>query len=242
MATSMDPPQPLKKKNYLDAVKSSTPQELDKQYIAVPGLQGERGDTGPKGDKGDPGPKGDKGDQGKPGPQGERGEPGKGAEGYDSASGQYPGWAYYKNASDKITMLGPQRGDDGWVSLKFDIDFTSSNEDYIIKNHNSLWLSDTNLFNFKALKLGAKVDLRYDFTITTESNYTELWFRTFNEKYANSPTSYVANLKYQYSYDMSIFQTLYIDDQRIKGYGARPQARTDSESTMILKGIYISVC
>ena len=107
MATSMDPPQPLKKKNYLDAVKSSTPQELDKQYIAVPGLQGERGDTGPKGDKGDPGPKGDKGDKGKPGPQGERGEPGKGAEGYDSASGQYPGWAYYKNASDKITMLAP---------------------------------------------------------------------------------------------------------------------------------------
>ena len=42
MATSMDPPQRLKKKNYLDAVKSSTRQELDKQYIAVPGLQGER--------------------------------------------------------------------------------------------------------------------------------------------------------------------------------------------------------
>jgi hypothetical protein len=41
---------------------------------------------------------------------------------------------------------------------------------------------------------------------------------------------------------MSFFQTLYIDDQRIKGYGARPQARTDSESTLWLKGIYISVC
>jgi hypothetical protein len=55
MATNMDPPQPLKKKNYLDAVKSSTPQELDKQYIAVPGLQGETGLPGPKGDKGDKG-------------------------------------------------------------------------------------------------------------------------------------------------------------------------------------------
>jgi hypothetical protein len=98
------------------------------------------------------------------------------------------------------------------------------------------------MFNFKSLKLGAKVDIRYDFTITTESNYTELWFRTFNEKYSNSPTSYVANLKYQYSYDMSFFQTVYIDDQRIKGYGARPQARTDSESSLWLKGIYISVC
>jgi hypothetical protein len=241
----MEPPQPLKKKNYLDAVKSSNPQELDKQDIAVPGLQGETGLQGPKGDKGDKGdtgPQGPKGDQGKPGPQGERGEPGKGGEGYDSPSGQYPGWAYYKNKLDKPTILGPQRGDDGWVSLNFYADAELSNEDYIMKNHNQLWLSDMNMFNFKGLRLGAKVDIRYDFIINTESNYTELWLRTFNEKYHNSPTSYVANLKYQYSYDMSFFQTLYIDDQRIKGYGARPQARTDSESTLLLKGIYISVC
>ena len=53
MAKSMEPPQPLRKKNYLDAVKSSTTQEPDKQYIAVPGLQGETGLTGAKGDKGD---------------------------------------------------------------------------------------------------------------------------------------------------------------------------------------------
>jgi len=245
MATNMEPPQPLKKKNYLDAVKSSTPQELDKQYIAVPGIQGQPGEKGPKGDKGDKGdigPQGPKGDQGKPGPQGERGEPGKGGEGYDSPSGQYPGWAYYKNGSDQPTILGPQRGDDGWVSFNFYPNLESSNEDYIMKNTNQLWLSDTGMFNFKALKLGAKVDIRYDFTITTESNYTELWIRTFNEKYHNSPTSYVANLKYQYSYDMSFFQTLYIDDQRIKGHGSRPQARTDSESNLWLKGIYVSVC
>jgi hypothetical protein len=238
----MEPPQPLKKKNYSDAVKSSTPQELDKQYIAVPGIQGEPGLTGPKGDKGDPGPIGPKGDQGKTGPQGERGEPGRGGEGYDSPSGQYPGWAYYENGSSKLTILGPQRGDDGWVSINFYPNLESSNQNYLMKNSNELWLSDTNMFNFKGLKLGAKVDIRYDFTITTESNYTELWFRTFNEKYSKSPISYVANLKYQYSYDMSFFQTIYMDDQRIKGYGARPQARTDSESSLWLKGIYISVC
>ena len=245
MATSMEPPQPLKKKNYLDAVKSSNPQELDKQYIAVPGLQGETGLTGPKGDKGDKGdigPQGPKGDQGKTGPQGERGEPGRGSEGYDSASGQYPGWVYYKNGSNKITLLGPQRGDDGWVSINFSPDVELSNKDYIMKNSPELWISDSGMFNFKSLKLGAKVDIRYDFTITTESNYTELWLRTFNEKYSKSPTSYVANLKYQYSYDMSFVQTVYIDDQRIKGYGAKPQARTDSESSLWLKGIYISVC
>ena len=242
MAQNMESPQPLRKKNYLDAVQSSTPQELEKQYIAVPGLQGETGLTGPKGNKGDPGPEGPKGDQGRPGPQGERGEPGKGGEGYDSPSGQYPGWVYYKNESNKLSILGPQRGDDGWVSLNFYPNLESSNQDYIMKNTNQLWLSDTNMFNFKSLKLGAKVDIRYDFTITTDSNYTELWIRTFNEKYLNSPTSYVANLKYQYSYDMSFFQTVYIDDQRIKSYGSRPQARTDSESTLWLKGIYISVC
>jgi hypothetical protein len=245
MATSMDPPQPLKKKNYLDAVKSSTPQELDKQYIAVPGLQGETGLQGPKGDKGDKGDMGSQGPQGergRPGPQGERGEPGKGGEGYDSPSGQYPGWVYYKNKLDTATLLGPQRGDDGWVSLNFYPNLELSNKDYNIKNNPELWLDNGSVFNFKSLKLGAKVDIRYDFTITTESNYTELWIRTFNEKYSNSPTSYVANLKYQYSYDMSFFQTLYIDDQRIKGYGAKPQARTDSESALLLKGIYISVC
>ena len=244
MAKNMESPQPLRKKNYLDAVQSSNPQELDKHYIAVPGIQGERGEIGPKGpkgDKGDPGPEGPKGDQGRPGPQGERGEPGKGGEGYDSPSGQYPGWVYYKNESNKLSILGPQRGDDGWVSLNFYPNLESSNQEYIMKNSNDLWLSETNMFNFKSLKLGAKVDIRYDFTITTESNYTELWIRTFNEKYSNSPTSYVANLKYQYSYDMSFFQTVYIDDQRIKGYGARPQARTDSESALLLKGIYISV-
>jgi hypothetical protein len=244
MATSMDPPQPLKKKNYLDAVKSSSPQEI-KEYLAVPGIQGERGEPGPKGDKGDrgdTGPQGQKGDPGKPGPQGERGEPGKGAEGYDSVSGQYPGWAYYENGSDRLTQLGPQRGDDGWVSIIFNPKEDTSSKIYMPKGSNELWQADMNMFNFKSLKLGAKVDIRYDFTISTESNYTELWFRTFNEKYKNSPTSYVANLKYQYSYDMSVYQTLYIDDQRIKGYGARPQARTDMESTIVLNGIYISVC
>jgi hypothetical protein len=244
MATSMDPPQPLKKKNYLDAVKSSDPQEI-KEYLAVPGIQGERGEPGPKGDKGDRGdlgPQGPKGDTGKTGPQGERGEPGKGAEGYDSVSGQYPGWAYYKNKSNRSTQLGPQRGDDGWVSINFNPEYEKSSNIYMPKGSNELWQTDMNMFNFKSLKLGAKVDIRYDFTISTESNYTELWFRTFNEKYENSPTSYVANLKYQYSYDMSIFQTLYIDSQRIKGYGARPQARTDMESQIVLNGIYISVC
>ena len=244
MAKNMESPQPLRKKNYLDAVQSSNPQELDKQYIAVPGLQGETGLTGPKGDKGDKGdtgPQGPQGERGRTGPQGERGEPGKGGEGYDSPSRQYPGWAYYKNGSDKLSILGPQRGDDGWVSLNFYPNLESSNQEYIMKNSNELWLSETNMFNFKGLKLGAKVDIRYDFTITTESNYTELWLRLFSEKYENLPTSYVANFKYQYSYDMSFFQTLYLDTSKMKNSVIRPEFRADAESSIILKGMYISV-
>ena len=247
MAQSMDSPQPLKRKGYSQAIQESAfqqPPDL-KEYIPVPGLTGVQGEKGLKGDpgeKGDTGPQGPKGDIGKTGPQGLRGEPGRGGEGYDSPSGQYPGWVYYKNNSSRETNLGPERGDDGWVSINFNTNPTLYIEEYIPKGLTSLWLPDVNMFNFKGLKLGAKVDIRYDLTITTNSNYTDLWFRTFNEKYENSPTSYVANLKYQYSYDMSVLQTIYIDSQRVKSYGLKPQARTDLESSIILKGIYLSIC
>ena len=114
----MDFPEPNKKTKYSEAIQST--QNLDKEYIAVPGMSGERGEKGNKGDTGDkgdigiPGPKGDRGVEG---PAGPRGEPGKGAEGYDSVSGQYPGWAYYHNSSLEEFLLGPERGNDGWVPL-----------------------------------------------------------------------------------------------------------------------------
>ena len=241
MAQSMESPQPLKRKGYSQAIQESSamqPPDL-KEYIPVPGMNGERGEKGPKGDSG---PQGPKGDTGKTGPQGPRGEPGRGGEGYDSPSGQHPGWAYYKNNSNRATNLGPERGDDGWVSINFTTDPDFYIEEYIPEGLTSLWLPDINVFNFKGLKVGTKVDIRYDLTITTNSNYTDLWFRTFNEKYENSPTSYVANLKYQYSYDISVLQTVYVDSQRIKSYGLKPQARTDLESSILLKGIYISIC
>jgi len=246
MAQSMESPQPLKRKGYSQAIQESElqqPADL-KEYIAVPGLNGERGERGQKGDqgdKGDTGPQGPKGDTGKDGPQGARGEPGKGAEGYDSVSGQYPGWVYYKNSLDKITNLGPEKGNDGWVFPKFELDKNMSNETYMPKGSNSLILQDSNMLSFKSLKIGAKVDIRYDFDINTYSNYTELWLRLFNEKCQNLPASYVANFKYQYSYEMSFFQTLYIDSTRIKNAVIRPEFRADTESSMVLKGMYLSV-
>ena len=101
MAKSMDFPP---KKKYLETIKEVRTTE----YIAVPGITGEKGEIGPAGPKGEPGPKGDKGDKGdigRQGPQGERGEPGRAGDGYDSPSGQYPGWAYYANQSTHTYRL-----------------------------------------------------------------------------------------------------------------------------------------
>jgi hypothetical protein len=240
MAKNMDFPDVSKKKKY-----SETIQESGVQYIAVPGIQGERGDQGLKGDAGEPGPqgpKGDRGEQGPRGPKGDRGEPGKGAEGYDSTSGQYPGWAYYQNKNLKNISLGPERGDDGWVNIDFIKDIDRSNEIYIPKSSTSLWNDEAKSFNFKTLKMGAKVDIRYDFSITTYSNNTEVWTRVFIPDYQQSPVGYIGNLKYQYSYDMSFSQTVYIDAQRIRTLGGAIQFRTDNESSIALSGVYISVC
>jgi hypothetical protein len=239
----MDFPNVSKKKKYSEAIQKT--QESSTQYIAVPGIQGEKGETGQKGEKGDQGPvgpKGDKGDRGPEGPQGQRGEPGKGAEGYDSVSGQYPGWAYYSNKDLSEVRLGPERGDDGWVSINFIKDEKTSNETYMPKGANTLWNNESKNFNFKTLKLGAKVDVRYNFTLTTYMNNTEVWARLFVPDYDNSPIGYVSTLKYQYSYDMSYNQTIYVDAQRIRTLGGAIQFRADNESNIVLNGIYIAVC
>ena len=239
MAKSMDFPNVPKKKY------SQTVQESGIQYVAVPGIQGYQGDQGPKGDKGDQGPQGEKGDKGSTGPQGpkgERGDPGKGAEGYDSVSGQYPGWAQYKNKNLKEVRLGPERGDDGWVSIDFEKNEEESNKTYLPKMSTSLWNDVAKSFNFKGLKIGSKVDIRYDFTLTTYMNNTEVWARVFIPDYEKINTGYVGTLKYQYSYEMSYSQTIYIDAQRAKSLGGAIQFRADNESNIILNDIYISIC
>ena len=76
--------------------------DTTQQYVAIPSMQGPKGDTGatgpqgPKGDKGDTGPqgpqgpKGDTGDTGAQGPKGDTGADGKSA--YASAQdGGYTG-------------------------------------------------------------------------------------------------------------------------------------------------------
>jgi hypothetical protein len=237
MAKSMDFP---KKKKYLETIQEVKTTE----YIAVPGITGEKGDTGLQGPPGPQGPKGDKGDKGdvgKQGPQGERGEPGKAGDGYDSPSGQYPGWAYYSNKSTQTHRAGPERGDDGWVNFFLDIDESKTIESYLPNRSVSLLNETAKNINLKTLKVGAKVDIRYDFSLETYVPNTEVWIRTLLREEEVSPISHVSLLKYQYSYDISHCQTIFISSDKIRNYGGQPQIRTDNESSFILKGIYISV-
>ena len=237
MVTSMDLP---KKKKY-----SETIQEVKTtEFIAVPGIAGEKGETGPQGPAGPQGIKGDKGDKGdvgKQGPQGERGDPGKAGDGYDSPSGQYPGWAYYSNKSTQTYRTGPERGDDGWVNFFLDIDESKTIESYLPNRSVSLLNETAKNINLKTLKVGAKVDIKYDFSLETYVPHTEVWIRTLLRDEDISPMGYVGLFKYQYSYDVSYSQTIFINSDKIKNYGGIPQVRTDNESSFILKGIYISV-
>lgn len=237
MAKSMDFPQ---KKKYLETIKEVKTTE----YIAVPGITGEKGDTGPQGPPGPQGPKGDKGDKGDPGkqgPQGERGEPGKAGDGYDSPSGQYPGWGYYANKGIQTYRTGPERGDDGWVNFFLDIDELKTIESYLPNKSVSLLNPISKNINLKTLKVGSRVDIRYDFSLETYVSNTEVWIRTLLRDEDLSPIGHVGLLKYQYEYDLSHCQTIFINNDKIKNYGGIPQIRTDNESSFILKGIYISV-
>jgi hypothetical protein len=237
MAKSMDFPQKKKYSEKIQEVKTT-------EYVAVPGVTGEKGEpgkTGPQGERGPKGDKGDKGDTGRTGPQGERGEPGRAGDGYDSPSGQYPGWAYYANKDTQEYRVGPERGQDGWVPFFLNIDESKTIETYLPNKSVSLLNVTARNINLKTLKVGAKVDIRYDFSIETYSSNTEVWIRTLLRDEEISPVGYVGLLKYQYSYELSYCQTIFINSEKNKTYGGIPQIRTDNEGSFILKGIHVSV-
>jgi hypothetical protein len=244
ISKNMDAP----KAKYSEAIKSTKVEEYSNtEYIAVPGIQGEKGEVGPQGPAGPEGPRGERGIPGKDGkdgpqgPQGPKGDSGRGGgEGYESPSGQYPGWAYYQNKNKKPLFLGPDRGDDGWVDILMDDDIDANILKFLPEGSVSLWNPITQRINFKQLKVGARVDIRYDIALTTDTNSTEAWIRTYIPR-VESPTGYIGMLKYKYPYEMSVSQTLYVDLSKIRSEGAIIQARADNESTIILKGMYISV-
>lgn len=251
MATSMEFPEPLKKKQYAEAIVNPSPM-MDSSFVYVPvpgerGPKGEKGEKGEKGDKGEPGRRGEKGD---PGPAGKNGKDGKnGVDGKDGADGfsnvavynQQVGWGLYGNKHQQQVKTGIQKGDNGWVNLSSDGLGENTNELYLPENCVSLWNAELKRFNFKPLKIGTIVDIRYDLEITTFVNNTEVFVRTYVPEQDYCPVSFVGLFKYQFSYDISISQRLYVENNRVKNVGAIPQIRTDFDALVAVKNIFISV-
>lgn len=236
MATSMDFPNP-KKKKYSDNVDTGV--IIDPaMYIAVPGPQGERGSIGPKGDAGPQGERGPKGDPGIPGKNGKDGVNGRNIL---SPSEQNIGWACYDNLNKKSIRLGANKGEDGWVKFGVDGEGNNTNELFLPKESVGLWNPSTQRFNFKTLNIGSIITIRYNIELTTYSNNTEVWFRTFVDNSENYTTTYVGSLKYQFDYDLSMEHTLFLENKSMQLGGGTPQIRTDNDASVIIKSIHIAV-
>lgn len=237
MAKSMSFPGNSKKKYSL----LTTTTNNNHSFETIKGEKGDQGIPGPKGDPGKDGDRGPQGLQGPMGPKGEKGRDGKDGKDYESVSGQLPGWSNYYSNYKNIIDLGPEKGDDGWVSLFFKKNTIIKNELFLPKDSSSFWNTDGNKINFRAMKIGAILNIRYDINIETYSNNTELWFRTFYPQSKKYTSSYIGSLKYQYEYDISVLQTIFIDDKAVWSDGGIPQARTDQASSIYLKGLYVYV-
>ena len=241
---SMDFPG-AKKSSYAAQVEQSQSlpyQENSLSFLPVPGPVGPQGPSGKDGRDGSIGPEGP---EGKQGPKGEKGPSGKnGINGKDgisslSSSGQQAGWAGYFNQEPASIRLGANRGSDGWVTL-----FMSSEtgfEDYLPKDTVSLWNHHSRMLNFKGLKVGAQVFLTYNFELTTLTPNTEVWLRTYFPSNEQEFLQFVGSLKYQNSYNLSVTQQIFVENQKMWGNGAIPQLRTDFDASVILNSIYVSV-
>lgn len=238
MAISKSMDSPIKKSNYASKVEQSQDTTNTLAFLPVPGPQGERGpkgETGQQGLQGIQGPKGDKGDPGKDGKNGLNGKS------ILSPSEQMIGWGYYENANPIQQRTGIDKGEDGWVNLLLKDISENTNEKYLPFGNVSLWNKTTERLNFKTLNVGSIVTICYNISLTTYMNNTEVWIKTFLNDDAISPVFYVGNLKYQYDYDFSIQQTVFVGDQKIQSFGAIPQIRTDNSCEAILKSVYVYV-
>lgn len=241
MAISKSMDSPIRKSNYADQVSQSQIQDNNLSFLPVPGPQGPQGPQGQKGDIGPVGPQGERGEAGKPGKDGKDGRDGKDGASVLSPSGQQIGWGYYQNGQTRQIRTGADQGNDGWVQLTIGKLSKNSNEKFLPKGDVSLWNEFSNKLNFKTLEIGSIVTICYNILLTTYSNNTEVWFRTLLHEEDNSPTSYIGNLKYQYDYEFSVQQTLFINDASYQNYGGIPQIRTDNPCEAVLKSVYISV-
>lgn len=211
-------------------------------FLPVPGP------VGPKGLKGDPGSKGDKGDAGAKGPRGESGKDGK--DGHDGKDAdefspvykQKPGWARYVALKPKEVRLGVTQGEDGWVGFVIEEYNTKETvEKYLPENATSLYGTSIHKINLRELKLGSNVRITYEFEITTFSNNTEVWARSYFKQTGKDYNTFVANLKYQHTYGFSVTHEIYLSSEADRGSGIIPQVLTDMDASAKLKSITISV-
>lgn len=228
------------KSGYASQVKQS--QEVlsnpEISFLPVPGPEGPRG---PKGEEGERGPQGLPGKDGEPGPKGERGTPGKDGRSYDPVYEQEVGWASYGNTATDFFVLGATKGDDGWVSVFINGKGSKTNKLYLPKDKTDLYNVEAKRINLKHLSLGAQVSITYNFTLTTSSNNTEVWMRSYSKDTDESVTSFVASLKYQYEYELSTTHKVNIVSDTQKHAGILPQIRTDLDAVATVKSIVISV-
>lgn len=236
VSKSMDFPG-AKKSSYAAQVEQSVYSDqsnTSSTFLPVPGPEGPPGPPGP------PGRNGKDGLQGLPGPKGDRGPSGADGKSFFSSSGQTPGWACYHNETEKLFRLGVSQGDDGWVTT-YVLSENMSNEKYLPENCTSLWNNHARAFNFKGLKEGAQVFITYSFELTTYNSNTEVWIRTYSPNSNLDICQFVGSMKYQHTYPITVTQQVFIENQKIWGNGAVPQIRTDYDSSVVMKSIYVSV-
>lgn len=221
---------------YASKVKESVEAPQEGAFFAVPGPQGPQGPAGPKGE---PGKKGDTGES-ITGPRGERGFPGKDGKSYFPKYQQNVGWALYRNKNTNTTPTGASRGADGWVDL-YVAPGTSSIESFLPEDSANLYIEDTRKINTRGLKVGAQVQITYDIEVITFNSNTEVWMRSQFFGLEDSTTTFCANLKYQHNYEMTVTHTMAVFTEAHKNAGIVPQIRTDLDSAVKIKSIYISV-
>jgi hypothetical protein len=204
-------------------------------YLPVPGPQGPQG---PKGEAGKPGKNGEPGKTGDRGPQG---VPGKEGKSYLPKYEQAAGWASYEDLNGKNFKLGFSNGVDGWVNVFVDPKSMNSYEKYLPEASASLYNPSSRRINLRHLNLGSQVQITYSFEVTTFSNNTEIWFRSIFPGSETNVTSFVANLKYQYTYELSATHNLVLKTEQDKNSGIIPQIRSDLDAVAKLKNIYVSI-
>jgi hypothetical protein len=225
------------KSSYTAKVESSKELIENPTFLAVPGPQGIQGKQGVSGPQGLPGKDGK---DGKQGPKGDRGFPGKDGKSYATSYDQDPGWASYESLDPVEVRSGSSKGVDGWINLSISKKSVSE-ERYLPKGGVPLYNPETKAINLKGLKLGSRVNVTYEFVISTIYPNTEVWVRSYFINSEREVTSFLANLKYQHEYLISETHSIFLKEESDKKSGVVPQIRTDLDALVKLKSIHISV-